>query len=210
MRLLTPDLKQLWLYMLVPPWRRTESVETRINHWAGWLAGWAWVLAGLILGALVASPLLQFTGLANTSYDDWLIIGIAIFVGFVLQVVGWFVALFAFAILRSIFFLLFMLMSLFVAVFKSQILSGISRPSFIVSLLATIGAALLPLVGVGYGIYRYLTWVGAGQREITIAFVGALLIKTFAIPLIKGVVTGALFSWFMKWLRGGKDTKKAD
>jgi hypothetical protein len=38
--------------------------------------------------------------------------------------------------------------------------------------------------------------------------VGALLIKTFAAPLIKGIVTGALFRWFMKWLRGGKDTKK--
>ncbi|HET8854062.1 MAG TPA: hypothetical protein VFN02_16215, partial [Ktedonobacteraceae bacterium] len=26
---------------------------------------------------------------------------------------------------------------------------------------------------------------------------------------IKGIVTGALFRWFMKWLRGRKDTTKA-
>jgi hypothetical protein len=55
---------------------------------------------------------------------------------------------------------------------------------------------------------RDLTWIGAGQHSVTVAFVGALLIKTFAAPLIKGIVTGALFRWFMKWLRGGKDTKK--
>jgi hypothetical protein len=36
-----------------------------------------------------------------------------------------------------------------------------------------------------------------------------LLIKTFAIPLIKGIVTGALLRWFMRWLRGGKETKAA-
>jgi len=31
-----------------------------------------------------------------------------------------------------------------------------------------------------------------------------LLIKTFLIPFIKAIVTGALFKWFMGWLRGGK------
>jgi hypothetical protein len=46
--------------------------------------------------------------------------------------------------------------------------------------------------------------VGAGQSSVTLAFVGGLLVKTFLIPFIKGLVTGALFKWFMSWLRGGK------
>jgi hypothetical protein len=35
-----------------------------------------------------------------------------------------------------------------------------------------------------------------------------LLGKMFAIPLTKGIMTGALLRWFMKWLRGGKKTKE--
>jgi hypothetical protein len=62
----------------------------------------------------------------------------------------------------------------------------------------------LPLAVVGYGIYRYFTWLSVSQHSITIAFVGALLVKTFLIPLIKGIVTGALFKFFMRWLRGDK------
>jgi hypothetical protein len=63
---------------------------------------------------------------------------------------------------------------------------------------------LWPFVVAGYAIYRLLTWVGPGQRSVTIAFVGGLLVKTFLIPFIKGIVTGALFKWFMGWLRGNK------
>jgi hypothetical protein len=37
-----------------------------------------------------------------------------------------------------------------------------------------------------------------------------LLIKMFAIPLTKGIMTGALLRWFMQRPRGGRDTKKAD
>jgi len=65
-------------------------------------------------------------------------------------------------------------------------------------------AAGLPFAGVGYGIYRYLTWVGSGQRSVTIAFVGSLLIKPFLIPFLKGLETGAIFKKIMDWLRGDK------
>lgn len=33
------------------------------------------------------------------------------------------------------------------------------------------------LESVGYGIYPYFTWVGAGQGRVTAAFLGAVLIK---------------------------------
>jgi hypothetical protein len=57
---------------------------------------------------------------------------------------------------------------------------------------------------VGYALYRYFTWVGAGQGHVTAAFVGALLFKVLLIPLIKGIVTGAAFKLLMRWLRGDK------
>ena len=58
---------------------------------------------------------------------------------------------------------------------------------------------------VGYGLYLYFTSVGADQRTVTIAFVGGLLVKTFLIPLIKSLVTGAAFKVLMDWLRGGEE-----
>src|SRR5262249_45985998 len=72
-------------------------------------------------------------------------------------------------------------------------LERISRWSERQLLLVFYPVASLPLIGVGYGLYRYFTWGGAGQGSVAIALVGGLLVKTFAIPLIKGIVTGALF-----------------
>lgn len=68
-------------------------------------------------------------------------------------------------------------------------------------------AVIFPIVGAVADTYRYVTWVGAEQSSVTIAFVGGQLIKTFAIPLIKGIVTGALFKRLITWLHAGKDTK---
>ena len=63
---------------------------------------------------------------------------------------------------------------------------------------------LLPFLAVGFGIYLYLRLIGTEQRAVIVAFVGGPLIKTFLIPFIKGIVTGALFKFFVRWLHGGK------
>jgi hypothetical protein len=171
---LMDELKRAWLDMLEPPWRDSGSDKERFNHWFLWLVGWTWALAGLVLGALVAPSLVQVAGFSSTPYEDALVVGVAVLAGFIVQLLGWLIGALA-------------------GLITASWLDG--------TLVATV--VVLPLAGVGYGIYRYLTWVGAGQRSVTIAFVGGLLIKTFAIPLIKGIVTGALFKWFLNWLRGG-------
>jgi hypothetical protein len=81
--------------------------------------------------------------------------------------------------------------------------SLLEEHGLLLSILLLLIGAFWPIAGVVYGIYRYLNWAGAGQREVAIAFAGGLLIKTFFIPFIKGIVTGALFKWFMGWLLGG-------
>jgi len=70
-------------------------------------------------------------------------------------------------------------------------------------------AAAVPLAGVGYALYLYFSWVGSEQRTVTIAFVGGLLVKTFLIPFVKGIVTSSAFKVLMGWLRGSKRTKSA-
>jgi hypothetical protein len=57
--------------------------------------------------------------------------------------------------------------------------------------------------------FRFGPWIVTLQRSVPIAFVGGLLVKTIIIPSIKGTVTGTLLKWFVSWLRGGKETKKA-
>jgi hypothetical protein len=67
-----------------------------------------------------------------------------------------------------------------------------------------------PYVGVLYALYLYFTSASTDQELVTTGFAGGILIKTFAIPFIKGIVTGTLLKWVIKALGGGKDTKKAD
>jgi hypothetical protein len=184
------DLKDAWADMLEPPWRHSGPDDERVGHWFAWLAGWAWAIAGLAFGALYAPSILQSVGLSDTGYQDWLVIGFAVLVGFLVQFLGW--CLMTLPDLLHVDFI------------RNR--SGWIRLLFIFVALALFVS--IPLAAVGYGIYRYLTWVGASQGVVTVGFVGGLLIKTFAIPLIKSIVTGALFKWFMRWLRGSK-TKSA-
>ncbi len=198
------QFKGTWLLMIELPWQNPRIDDRRL-HWQQWLLGWSWTLGGLVLGALVAPQLLQFAGLSTAPYQDLLVIGVAAVAGFLVQFLGWSLVGLSLAYINN-------------ERLRPLIDAVIAMPSFVqrvvvqlykVAVYALIFAlVMLPLAGVGYGIFRYLTWVGAGQREVTIAFVGALLVKTFLIPFIKGIVTGALFKWFMNWLRGGKETKK--
>jgi hypothetical protein len=114
------------------------------------------------------------------------VIGVAVLAGFVVQFLGWWMLLMA-----------------------EERWNAVTDLSFTVGLVSVLVAVLLPFAGVGYGIYLYFTSVAADQRTVTVAFVGGLLVKTFVIPLIKAIVTGAAFRVLMRWLRGGKNTKSA-
>jgi hypothetical protein len=128
----------------------------------------------------------QLVGLSNTHYQDVIDIGVSVVSGFLVQLLGW------------------VLLLPFVG---STAKLGDILPTLlgIIVVLVAVGIAVLgPLAAVGYGIYRYLTWVGPGQARVTTAFVGALLIKVFVIPLIKAIVTGTALKLVIRWLRGGK------
>lgn len=178
-------LKDVWLSMYELPWHHSGDDESRGTHWFIWVVGWAWTLAGLVAGAFIAPTLIRLAGLAHTRYQDWFVIGIAILAGLVVQLVGWF-------------------STGLVMLFVIQVVANdgdISDKAFSVMIAV---AVILPFGGVGYGIYRYLTWVGSGQRHVTIAFVGGFAVKMVVIPLIKTIVTGTATGWFVRWLRGEK------
>lgn len=200
------SLKYVWLDMAELPWRVSqEDKEMRLHSpWIRWTMGWTWALAGLVGGALVAPSLTLRLGLAGTSYEDWLVIAMAVLAGFLVQLIGWGLFLLSVSLTAPL--------AIYIAnrLGDSGNLWTIVRAVRITDWFTLPVIALMPLAGVGYGLYYYFTWVGAGQSSVTIAFVGGLFVKTFLIPLIKALVTGTLLKWFMKWLHGGKDTKNAD
>jgi hypothetical protein len=180
------NLKEAWRWMLEPPWRHSGPAPWRRTHWLFWLVGTAWSLAGLVLGAVVAPSLAQATELSDTPNQDVFTIGVAVFAGFLAQSLVWFMLVSALLV---------------VALISDKFSLAYAFP-LAAGLLVCCTLAVLPFVGVGYALYRYFTWVGTGQGLVTTAFVGGLLVKTLLIPLIKGIVTGALFKLFMGWLRG--------
>jgi hypothetical protein len=83
------ELKNAWADMLESPWRHTGPDDLRRAHWVNWLVGWAWAVAGLVLGALVAPKLIEVAGLKNIPHQDWLIVAVAIIAGFSVHLFGW-------------------------------------------------------------------------------------------------------------------------
>lgn len=181
-------LKVASLWMLEPPRRSSWPDPWRKTHWIFWLVGYAWSIAGLVLGALVAPSLAQVAGLSDAPEQGAFVIGVAVLASFLLQSLVWFVMVSAFSLVGLI-------------SYRFSLPNAVRLDS---GLVVFYTLAVLPFVGVGYALDVYLTLVGFGQGLVPIALVGGLLVKTFLIPLIKGIVTGALFRWFMGWLRGGK------
>jgi hypothetical protein len=195
------SLRRIWLWMFEPPWRHSGADNEKDYHWLFWLSGWAWAVAGLVLGAFVAPALVQHVGLVNTPYQDSLVIGVAVVAGFLAQLVGWCLFWGIHIVLAWLWTRNGPTRSHWVGENNYGRLSG-NRLLGEFGMLMEL-AALLFLV-LGFALYRYLTWVGPGQSQVITAFVGGLLVKTFLIPFIKGIVTGALFRRFMRWLRGDK------
>ena len=180
---LVSELKAALSAFVEPPWRHSGPDGERGLHWAEWLIGWAWRLAGLVLGAFIAPVLVQYWGVADTPFQDPLVIGTAVLASFLVQWVGW--------------------VSLAVALELGNVLDDIvdrgstetRHPIESFAVEFALLASLIPVAAVGIGLYFYVNGVGVDQRSITVAFVGTLLVKAFLIPLIKGIVTGALFRW---------------
>jgi hypothetical protein len=184
-------IKSTWANMLEPPWRHSSQDDDQSARWLIWLMNWSWVVAGLVFGAFVAPSVIQFAGLSNSPYQAWLVIAVTVLAGFLVQFLGsCLVVLYAVVALESY-------MADFYIAESVDIVIGVVVFAF-------------PYVGVLYALYLYFTSASTDQELVTTGFAGGILIKTFAIPFIKGIVTGTLLKWVIKALGGGKDTKKAD
>lgn len=49
----------------------------------------------------------------------------------------------------------------------------------------------------------YSDLVKSEGSEITIAFLGAVFVKTLVFPAIKALVTGKVVKWLLRWIRDG-------
>jgi len=181
-------MKVFSLWMLEPPWRHSGPAQWEKAHWLVWFVGSVWSLAGLVLGAVVAPSLVQSVGHLATPYQGALGTGVAVLAGFLVQSLGW----------------LLLVPTLYVVVLIPQHLSWPNAARQASVLLVCFVFAGLPFVGIGYTLYRYFTWVGAGQGLVPFVLLGGLLIKTLVIPAIVGAARSKAFKVFMDWLRGGK------
>ncbi|HEX5156502.1 MAG TPA: hypothetical protein VFW17_04735 [Ktedonobacterales bacterium] len=179
-----------WLWVLEPPWQHSGPDDERLKHRVVWYAGWAWTLAGLAGGAVHAPALLEFAGML-APYQPWQGVGVAVVMSLLGLLLGW-----AVVTVTNLLWAVSEMAEELRQLWEAWEYIGVSSITMLF---------LLPLCAVGLEVYRYWTWVGPGQWDIAITFVSGLLI----ISLLKGIVSGAVFRWVMKWLRGGKNTKNA-
>lgn len=197
--------KRLWLVMLEPPWQLAKKSVAPVLDWSIWLAFWAWAIAGMAGGAMIAPMLVQWAGLTNTSFADWLEIAIAVVAGVFAQAVGMLIALFVFALGIAIVVLCLIPIALIRREWVQALFDSWDEHEFgpyNISVYALMG--LSPIACTGYGIYYYLNTLGANERTFAITFAGAFLVKAFAIPFIQSIFSGTLSKWFINWLRTGE------
>jgi hypothetical protein len=166
--------------------------------------GWTWFLAGALLGGIVAPYLLNVWGLANTQYEVPALAAIGAVFGFLVQLVGWFV--------MSILSNLMPTERLRPYLAEERYRSGESRRQLFIVLAFVFGtflaSFLFPLALVGYGVYLYVTTLGAQSGLTTTAVIGGTLIKLaviFAVPLLRGLVFTLLVGrviWLLRKVRG--------
>jgi hypothetical protein len=183
--------RYFWLMMLTPPWRDVQSDEAggdKFFHVIFWLVGWIWALTGIILGAVLSPYLLEVGGVADSPYQDVIVIGIATIAGFFVQFLGWLVVtLFGFIVVG--------------------IIGPLTRtePGDIALFLVLLIALPLPLIGAGYGIYLYAAKIGIKEGFVSVGVIGGVLVKltvALGLPLLKTIIVGFIFARFMIWLRG--------
>lgn len=221
MSTITSSFKMYWLCMLEPPWQHTGPNDDRAAHWVFWLIGWGWAIAGLALGALVGSSVVRIPELAGIPYQDPLLIGVCVLAGFLVQSLGWCMVCLLSAMLRTV-------LDIFAVVAMFAPLAGlfgaakarrdaerdVKHMEFAAKVALNVFPVLfglvilIPFAGVAYGIYRYIAWVGADHRSVTLAFAGGLAVKTLLIPFIKSIVSGAALKWVISKLRGDKTKAK--
>src|SRR5262249_52749358 len=153
--ILRANLRAALLCTFVVPWQFSQSIELKVYRPKLWRLAWAWAFTGLLLGAIDAPSLVQLVGLADTGYQHALLIGITVLAGILAQFVGWFLGYIVLAMLNP------------PGIPVAE--KGLGRLVTSTVIVAVPSATFaFPVVGVGYGLYRYFSWVGAGQQSATI------------------------------------------
>jgi hypothetical protein len=216
------------------PWKTFLAIGNKLLrrlHRLIWLIAWVWAVPGLFLGALLAPQLLRLVDLANSPYHDWLALGVAVVGGFLVPLLGWLLMIpillvlaFIWVVFGVVFFVLtlpFRLPYLTKNILSDQSSSQpvptrywgpdscLLRVRNISFAMVAFVAVMLPLAGISYAIYRYVTVVPVDQRLVVISSAGLVLIKTLVIPAIRSALKSKALERLKDFLRGGKDIKKA-
>jgi hypothetical protein len=187
LRYFAEGFRRAWLFMLTPPWRDVEGGDNR-GHTFLWLVGWAWAVAGILLGVVIAPYFLDVWGLADSSFQVSIVIGIAALAGFLLQFLGW------------------CLMALLT--FTDALIRGDTKKlSTLAGVVLMLVVIPLPLVAVGYTIYLYAITIGAQKALVTIGVISGVLVKlaiTVGVLILGSLIIGPLPAGFIRWLRRGR------
>jgi hypothetical protein len=145
--------------MLTPPWQNVDADEDKLLHTLAWILGWMWALAGIILGALISPYLLTTWGLMNSTYHDLVVICVAAVMGFLVQFLvqflGW-----------ALLFSAFLADELFTR--------DTNRESLLAVFIIVFICLPLPLALVDYGIYLYVSTIGAQSGLISTGVIGGV------------------------------------
>lgn len=194
-------------------------------HWFMWLIGWLWTLAGLFLGALIAPSLLRLVGLADTPYQNWLVVAVAVVAGFLVQFIGWLMIV-PLLVIIMIFWAVAGVAALWFTVLFRDVTNDISADnpsgipvsrkvtqtnSYLLTMrnLSAVIAFAVPLIGVTVAIYLYLSHIVMGQRLVIIGAALLVLIKTFVIPATISTLRSKAITSLRDWLRGGSKKSKS-
>jgi hypothetical protein len=192
----TEFFRLVWLSMVTMPWQRLPGKHniSKLTQIGGWTLGWAWSLAGLAFGALLAPYLMQQLPSTAVTYEDKIQVVIAVATGFLAQAVGW---LLAFCIGVPLFLLV-------AGPRKRNEISALKAVLISLPFSALLwGAAALPIVALYYLYQLYISSSETASAGNT--FVIATLVKVALIlgwPIVKSLVVGLVLARVMMWLRG--------
>jgi hypothetical protein len=91
-------LQHGWLPSFVVPWQRVELTRYSPPKWRSlvvamswlvWVVGCMWMIAGLVMGALVAPSFIQFLGLRHPPYRDAGAIALTVLAGLLTHFLLW-------------------------------------------------------------------------------------------------------------------------
>jgi hypothetical protein len=186
MRNFMQAMRREWRFMFSPPWQPRPRLTTR-ERWGVWLGTWLIALIGLVGGAIAAPAVLAAMRLTHSPFYDWMLIAIAVVAGILVQ------------------------MAMTGVAGASNALEPKPRPDLprgkrlLLRLRYYVFNSAVVILG-AILVARYLDWIQSEQRAITIAFVGALLVKSIVLPGVKTLIMGKAAKRLWHWIQDADKT----